>query len=749
MNLLIIGATTCFLLAGVTLFLGVAIFLDAGRERLHRVTSLMLFFGGLGAILVGLGLAARASTAEGIRLYAELAIYFAPLWEFFFPALLVFALVFPTEHPWLKRIGWLPEFIFGPYVFHLLLTLLAYWSGGDFFLPELSKQFDGARFLVTPLRVGLTLIYSAHTVLFSFVNIGYVLVSLGILWTRARRVVNPRLRDQVRTIRVGLAVCLIAYTLAVPLPTILGRTQQWERFSAPLLVAALLAGSGSIAYSIIRHRFLDTRLFLRRSIVFVVTAGVVAALYLGVYSRVEAVLGGFTGIDVRFVEPLFLMTALVLLPPLAARVEDQVNRWVGRHRRESRVVIEQLSRDVVTLMDLPAIGARLTQSLFESLACDGVGVIVRPPRGAAFERIAATGFAGTRDEAWPALAERLGGLAGLEGPIPVQRLITEEGEGREALVKAAEALPAELFVPLAHGGELLGALVLGPKSTRTRYTREDLDVLSLLGNQTAAAVRNSHLLAESLERAALEEELHLARQIQFSYLPQVFPRLERVEFAGTNVPSKQVGGDYYDYIETDHGLMLTIADVVGKGVPAALLMSMLQASLRTLAIEGRTLAEMAAYLNRLILRSGIEGKFATCFLARLDLETLTLHYTNAGHNPPCLLREDGRVEWLTHGGLLLGVFDDARVSETVVHLEPGDRLVLYTDGVTEAADAAGEMFGEERLVRVLEQLPQDTEAAAVVQEVMRAIHEFCGGREPGDDITVVVLRVPQAAAVLA
>ena len=172
MSLLVPAATTSFLLGAVILFLGVAILRDGARDRLHRVTAIMLFFGGLGALLAGLGLAVRASAPTGTELFTQITVQFAPIWEFFFPALLLFTLVFPTEHRTLKRYGWIQELIFVPYIFHLLLTIMAVQSGGDFFMPELAKNAAWAGSLLTPVRVGLSLIYGAHAVLFPLSTLG-------------------------------------------------------------------------------------------------------------------------------------------------------------------------------------------------------------------------------------------------------------------------------------------------------------------------------------------------------------------------------------------------------------------------------------------------------------------------------------------------------------------------------------------------------------------------------------------------
>jgi len=256
-------------------------------------------------------------------------------------------------------------------------------------------------------------------------------------------------------------------------------------------------------------------------------------------------------------------------------------------------------------------------------------------------------------------------------------------------------------------------------------------------------MRTASLYAESVRRVALEEELTLARQIQFRYLPTTFPAWNNLQVYGTNQPSKQVGGDYFDVVEVGNDILAAIADVSGKGVPAALVMSMMQASLRTQAGEGRSPSDMLTRINRLMLERGETGMFATGFLARLDRETLTLRYTNAGHNPPLLIHADGSVEILSRGGLLLGVFEDPRLEEGAVQLTRGDRLLLYTDGVTEARAPDGEFYDEERLADLLRGMPPGLTAEEIAHTVKDHVRAFTGTDDFEDDMTLVVLRIPE------
>jgi hypothetical protein len=251
---------------------------------------------------------------------------------------------------------------------------------------------------------------------------------------------------------------------------------------------------------------------------------------------------------------------------------------------------------------------------------------------------------------------------------------------------------------------------------------------------------------ESLARARAEQELTLARRIQRSFLLTQFPELPRIELHALNLSSKEVSGDFYDVVpDGQGGWLLAIADVAGKGVPAALLTSMLQASLRTQAGVTRSVAAILANINRVVYRSTAVNQFATFFLAHVDERQLTLSFSNAGHNWPVVFRDDGEREFLVKGGVVVGILEDASFEEATVALKPGDRLVLYTDGVSEAQAPSGELFGEERLYELIASLPRELSAREVTDRIVARVNEFLGGAEAGDDITLMVMRVREPA----
>jgi sigma-B regulation protein RsbU (phosphoserine phosphatase) len=255
-------------------------------------------------------------------------------------------------------------------------------------------------------------------------------------------------------------------------------------------------------------------------------------------------------------------------------------------------------------------------------------------------------------------------------------------------------------------------------------------------------------MAEDLERARelekeaerLENELELARRIQARLLPSGPPAVPGLEIAGVTEPAREVGGDYYDHIPLGDGrVLLVIADVSGKGVGAALLMSGFRASLMSQDCAATAPDALAGRLNDFLLSSVDPGKFVTAFVAFLDAASGRLVYANCGHNPPVLLRADGRHEMLTRGGLILGILPGSRFESGEATLAPGDLVLLYTDGVTEGATATGEQWGEERLLATLRERP-GWPCADLVRGIAADVRAFEGASGPADDITLLAAR---------
>jgi sigma-B regulation protein RsbU (phosphoserine phosphatase) len=255
------------------------------------------------------------------------------------------------------------------------------------------------------------------------------------------------------------------------------------------------------------------------------------------------------------------------------------------------------------------------------------------------------------------------------------------------------------------------------------------------------AMDNARLYQESLEKQRLEEELGLARQIQMGLLPRSCPRNDRFEFTAFVQPAQQVGGDYYDFLPTDSGsICVAIADASGKGIPAALLVSLVHATLRA-EVRNRLSPQMVmSNINQLIVSSTTPEKFATMFYGELSPSGRKLSYCNAGHNYPLVLHEDGGIEFLEKGGLILGAFPDALYEAGEVDLRENDTVFFYSDGLTDSFNANEEEFGEKRLVDLLLE-NRFLGIEELKQKVVNAAIDFAGGRPQYDDFTVVILRV--------
>ncbi len=298
-----------------------------------------------------------------------------------------------------------------------------------------------------------------------------------------------------------------------------------------------------------------------------------------------------------------------------------------------------------------------------------------------------------------------------------------------------------VLVPMRIQDETKGIIAIGPKISKKGFDDADLDFLKTLGNQVITSLENARLFEETLEKQRMEEELNLARKMQQELLPSAMPLLPHYDIAGVNIPSRQVGGDYYDVIPVEENRYgITIADVSGKGAGAALLMANLQASLRALVSGSFPVEQMVARINNLIHQNTDLDKFITFFYGELDVRSNRFTYCNAGHNPPYLVHKEGTVEELTTGGIILGMMEDVQYETATLSLKPGDRIVMYTDGITEAANTDEEEFGEARLIQCVHS-NSGLSAGDLLKKISDSVKEFSDPLPQADDITMVVIKM--------
>ena len=300
-----------------------------------------------------------------------------------------------------------------------------------------------------------------------------------------------------------------------------------------------------------------------------------------------------------------------------------------------------------------------------------------------------------------------------------------------------------LCATLAANGTVFGVLCVGRRGERT-FTAGDGKLAHALASSAAMALENHRLNLARLEQERAEirrrDEMRLAHDIQTHLLPRTVPALAGYDIAGRSLPARGVGGDYFDIVPVGEGrAALCLGDVCGKGVPAALLMANLQASIRGQTLLGASPAACLAQTNRLLCESTDPEKFVTCFYGILDARENHLHYANAGHERPLLVSAEGEYVALDPGGLVLGVEPGETYPEACVDIQPGEVFVLYSDGITEAWNEDEEEFGLERLVDVLA-AHRKAAAADVLEAVLTAVEAHAGDAPVSDDRTLVVVR---------
>ena len=304
--------------------------------------------------------------------------------------------------------------------------------------------------------------------------------------------------------------------------------------------------------------------------------------------------------------------------------------------------------------------------------------------------------------------------------------------------KKSLATPAALAFPLRARGKLVGVLIIGIQNQNISARR--LNILNGIAQQAATAVVNNQLYRESAERNRLEHELDVARDIQASLIPNGFPNIAKCSVASYWQAARQVSGDFYDFLplsETKWGIV--VADVADKGVPAALFMALSRTVLRTVAFNRTDPADTLMRVNEIIDKDAQSDLFVTLFYAILDTETGQIDYANGGHNPPLLIRANGKNRLLKSDGIALGVLPDVHIAKKSISFNRGDVLILYTDGVTEAMNEDFDEFDLPRLILTASQARKQS-ANEIMMAIKEAIHEHVGETPQSDDITLVVMK---------
>jgi sigma-B regulation protein RsbU (phosphoserine phosphatase) len=577
-------------------------------------------------------------------------------------------------------------------------------------------------------------------VLMRVYNYGFLALGFAALATNAFGSFNVEVRRKARVIFWG--------TLAGILPIVCERAAaDFFHFDPPFwldsaLVIILALFPLSFAYAVVKHRVLEIPVLLKRSARYVLVRRGFALL--GVVISAAAVLvfsillprvfpgRSGTGISLAFGVGFGAVLTAVSQESFR-RGSRRIDRAFFRSAYDAREILQDLAQRARTVSGHEELGALLEKHIRQALY---------PKFLAGFFD---TGGGVLKGAFGPVPRE----LETVSSSLPALHELVRRGKSWEVLDSAGlgpwAALNPEILVPIpARDNRLLGVVMLGERLSEEPYSGEDKHLLDSVASQAGIALENLQLaesIAERLEaERRAERDLEIAREVQARLFPQKSPPQRTLDYAGGCIQARRVGGDYYDFLDLGAGrLGIVLADISGKGIPAALLMANLQANLRSqyaLALED--LPRLLQSVNQLFYQNSAPQSYATMVFADYDDGSRRLRYVNCGHNPPIVLRRVGTVERLEATATVIGLFEEWQCSVHEVMLDPGDLFVFYTDGVTEAPDASGDEFGEARMVETIRSnaaLPVDR----LLARIQAAVLEF-GGEEQADDLTLVVGR---------
>jgi phosphoserine phosphatase RsbU/P len=635
----------------------------------------------------------------------------ANLWP---TAMLFFALAFPEPLALDRRWPWLKWVIVAPIAVRVIGNYPVY----DF----LARRDPAAALRFHALMDWTDGYFGASYPLF-------IVLFLGILGYRAFTERQSDARRRLWLLLGGAAFSVIPLVgFLVALAFGVRNPPDWAFF---IVVGPLLVFPLTMAYVVVVHRAMDVRVVVRQGLQYLFARGSLRAVQLVISSATLAGAFVLASRSVGFAsQAVFIgvgLVIVVLIRRFSDTLRERVDRRFFREAYDADQILSDLADNVRTMVETRPLLETLTHRIAQALHVPRVAILLN--EGGQLVPAYAVGI-----PEMPAVS------------IPAGSWAQPDGDA-ERRVRAT--FDSELLLPLSLNQKLVGVMSLGAKRSEEPYSPSDLRLLGSVATQAGLALENSRLntqiTLEIAEREKRRRELEIAREVQERLFPQSYPSVQGLELAGACRPAAAVGGDYYDFVPLEAGrLGVAIGDISGKGIPAALLMATLRAFLRGQTVRGRAdLASLIADLSGLVYESSASNRYATFFYAEYDPASRRLVYVNAGHNQPVVLRggasSPAEVVRLDAGGPVIGLLPECDYTQGEVQLGEGDLLVAFTDGVSEAMNAAQEEWGEAQLLPVLQQIRCEP-PAVVIERVMAAADAHVAGAPQHDDMTLVVVK---------
>jgi serine phosphatase RsbU (regulator of sigma subunit) len=522
-------------------------------------------------------------------------------------------------------------------------------------------------------------------------------------------------------------------------------------FPINLTIYFILSFPASMAYAIIRHNLFDADTIIRRTVGYAVVTAVVVGAYVLVSVSLNVFLGKYEIAQSSAFPIVFTLAIILVFNPLRNRIQSLVDKIFFRKEYDFGEIVNRIGDTVTSSLDLGHVLKQIMRTFTDDMFIDTSSVMLLSPARTEYQVYLADGE--RKKE-----VEQI--ILGRDKPL-MQVIEKEKKELTkydvledprykticEDCSRDFETLHASLIVPLVFQNEVTGLISLGEKKSGKFYNREDIDFLHTLARQGAVAIENAKLFEENIQKSRMEEELKIAHNIQLSMLPDKAPTIEGFSIVARSIPAREVGGDFYDFIEiAENGskrLGIVVGDVSGKAVSGALVMAASRSIFRVLTETHESVEEVMNRGNARLYRDVKKGMFVALLYAVLDPKKKTMIFSNAGQVQPILCSlERSKAEYIDTEGdrFPLGIIKECHYQETHVSLKHGDILVFYTDGMVEAVNDKGELYGFERFLTSIEE-GRNLRADEILEKLINDIMLYVGNVEQHDDLTAVVVKV--------
>lgn len=597
--------------------------------------------------------------------------------------------------------------------------------------------------LINSSEVRFIRISSISNVIF----ISYVVTGIAFFLGSYIRIKDESQRKPLRIVLYGFLIALAGFVYTGLLPLFINKPnfliQPWIYLPSALVLAIPL----SFGFSIVKYRILDTEFIVKKGLVFGIITAFIVGIYLLLVLVLDSLLGQFLPQNKQILTIAMIVIVTFSFDFVNNKAKEFVDKQLYRERYNYRKSLLEFSEELPYQTNIRQIIDTLGTSIRDTMGISTLNVWFKDPE---YYLALMADYAQTKDK------EKVVDQ-GVTFDKAITSLFKDDKEAKfltevylddyELDKESKEAILSESYVlsiPIHIKDDLVGALNFGEKPSGKAYSEEDIDLLKTLASQAAIAFENSRLQQEKISKQKIEEELHIARKIQMGLLPQAIDSIDGIEVSGFYNPAKLIGGDFYDVIRlSDTKMLVVVADVSGKGIPAAIYMSKVQAMIQFASVVFKTPKEILIEVNKLIHQKIDRKSFITTVVALFDLDKMVAKICRAGHNP-VIYSVNGKFEFLKSRGMGLGLdtehyFEDV-LEEIELPISAENLFIFYSDGLTEAMNHNREEFGTDKVFDIVAK-NRHLPCVTIQKELIDSVSEFRAGAEQNDDITLVVARI--------